>query len=143
MGHRSSTRFGMRAGVDLVEVDRVGALWNAHAGRMKEVFLGEREQVEYRRVCSATSSSSARAALVYLATRFAAKEAVIKALHLSPGLPYEYSDIEILGEDTLTIQIKGSLEQQVRGAGVQYWSGTASSSLDLASAVVLGWGRDV
>lgn len=84
----------MRVGVDIVEIARIQALLDRWGGAFLTRVYTEREQNEMAGVARPGS---------YLAGRWAAKEAVIKAL----GVPCAWTDLEITrgkgGEPELTV----------------------------------------
>ncbi|MBC8119836.1 MAG: holo-ACP synthase [Burkholderiaceae bacterium] len=81
-------------GIDVTEVERIGASYARFGERFARRILGPREfeRFEFRR---AKSSVRGRA---YLATRFAAKEAVAKALGLGMRSPMSWHAVEILND---------------------------------------------
>ena len=73
-------------GTDIVSVQRIGQLLSRHPERSAAHLLHPAEQLEMQ---------SAPAADRFVAKRFAAKEATIKVLRLSPEQALPWSDIEI------------------------------------------------
>lgn len=79
-------------GLDLVELDRIGRiLAQASGSRFAGKVLTEEERVRW-------ASLPPRRALEFLAGRFAAKEAVVKALGCGIGAAAGFHDIQILGD---------------------------------------------
>ncbi|HET9480345.1 MAG TPA: holo-ACP synthase [Candidatus Polarisedimenticolia bacterium] len=74
-------------GIDIIEIERVGAVLQRRGDRfIRHVFLpGE---VRY---CSARRNPA-----THYAARFAAKEAVIKALAVKKGMTFLWRDIEVI-----------------------------------------------
>jgi holo-[acyl-carrier protein] synthase len=79
-------------GVDVVEIERIAAAHARFGERFVERVLGPQEQVRHR----ARSQRSERRGLAFLATRFAAKEAVSKALGLGMRTPMGWRAVEIV-----------------------------------------------
>lgn len=79
-------------GIDAVEVARIEAAVSRHGDRFVERILGPRE----RRVHAARAARAPRRGLLYLATRFAAKEAVSKALGLGMHMPMHWRAVQIV-----------------------------------------------
>lgn len=79
-------------GTDLVEIPRIAAAVERFGPRFVERILGPQEQARY----AARGARSARRGLAYLATRFAAKEAVSKALGLGMRSPMSWRAVEIV-----------------------------------------------
>jgi len=73
----------IRSGVDIIEIERVARAIDRHGARFYSRFFTEREVAESRRQAAA------------LAARFAAKEAVAKALGTGIG-PVRWTEIEIV-----------------------------------------------
>lgn len=79
-------------GTDLVEMARVRAAFERHGDRFARRILGPSEY----RIWSERRGRSEARGLAYLATRFAAKEAVSKALGLGLVSPMSWRAVEIL-----------------------------------------------
>ncbi len=79
-------------GIDLIEIDRIAQARTRHGDRFVQRILGpdELERYEARR-----RRSEARG-LAFLATRFAAKEAVSKALGLGMRQPMSWRAVQIV-----------------------------------------------
>ena len=79
-------------GVDLIEIARIDASWRRFGERFAARVLGpnERQRFDQRR-----ARSQARG-MAFLATRFAAKEAISKALRLGMRSPMSWRTVEIL-----------------------------------------------
>lgn len=79
-------------GTDLVEIGRIAAALERHGERFAQRILGPDELQRFaarRRACE-------RRGLAFLATRFAAKEAISKALGLGMRRPMNWRAVEIL-----------------------------------------------
>jgi holo-[acyl-carrier protein] synthase len=79
-------------GTDAIEVARIEASLARHGQRFVERILGPRE----RQVHAARSARSARRGTLYLATRFAAKEAISKAVGLGMRMPMHWRAVQIV-----------------------------------------------
>lgn len=79
-------------GNDVIELARVRAVWDRHGRRFVERVLGEHEQ----RILEARGARSGARALSFLATRFAAKEAISKAIGLGLRWPMAWRSVEIV-----------------------------------------------
>lgn len=79
-------------GTDMIEIARVELAMQRHGRRFAERILGA---VEFERYEQRTRRYAARG-LTFLATRFAAKEAVSKALGLGMRHPMSWRAVEIL-----------------------------------------------
>jgi holo-[acyl-carrier protein] synthase len=79
-------------GTDLVEIGRVAAAVERFGDRFVHRILGPQELQRY----SARRTRSERRGLAFLATRFAAKEAVSKAIGLGMRSPMSWRAVEIV-----------------------------------------------
>jgi holo-[acyl-carrier protein] synthase len=79
-------------GTDLVEIARVAAALERFGDRFVERILGPQERARYE----ARRARSARRGVAFLATRFAAKEAVSKAIGLGLRSPMTWRAVEIV-----------------------------------------------
>ena len=79
-------------GTDLVEIGRIAAAVERFGERFVERILGPQERARY----SARRARSASCGLAFLATRFAAKEAVSKAIGLGMRSPMSWRAVEIV-----------------------------------------------
>lgn len=81
-------------GIDVTEIERIAASYARFGERFARRILGTREfeRFEFRRARSKVRG------LAYLATRFAAKEAVAKALGLGMRSPMRWRSVEILND---------------------------------------------
>ena len=122
----------LSTGVDLVEIDRFQAAIRRHGDRfLRRVFTGrELEEVGHN--------------IASLAARFAAKEAVSKALGTGIG-PIAWQEIEVLrGEARQPIlRLHGEAARQAESLCLQVWSLSLSHTQNYAIAMVVGVGEDV
>lgn len=79
-------------GTDLVEIDRIEDALRRFGDRFVDRILGAEERIHY----DARRARAARRGLTFLATRFAAKEAVSKALGLGMRQPMSWRAVEII-----------------------------------------------
>ncbi len=79
-------------GTDLIEIERIEAALARHGERFLDRILGPQERARYE----ARKARSARRGLVFVATRFAAKEAISKALGLGMTQPMSWRAVEII-----------------------------------------------
>jgi len=119
-------------GVDLAEIERVArALGSAHAGRFIERVFTEGE----RRYCE----SRGRGRVESYAARFAAKEAVMKALGVGWGRHAGWRDIEVVRErgQAPRIALAGSARRTAERRGIDRVWVALSHSGPLAIAFVV------
>ncbi|HZT95295.1 MAG TPA: holo-ACP synthase [Chloroflexota bacterium] len=115
-------------GVDLIEIDRIAHTVERFGQRFLDRVYTEREQ----RYCRHRTER--------LAGRFAAKEAVSKALGIGIRR-LRWRDIEILpnAEGKPEVILHGSAEQAATQRHITGLSVSITHSRDLAAAVVMGW----
>ena len=120
----------LRTGVDLIEIDRVAEVIARHGKRYLERIytFAELEQ------CGKRTES--------LAGRFAAKEAVAKALGCGIG-DVGWKEIEILGDEQNApmLILHGGAELKANELGLATWSVSLSHSMSHAVAFVVAIGE--
>lgn len=79
-------------GTDIIQIERVEGVMQRTHGRFAEKVLGPDEL----RIYHARKARSARRGLAFLATRFAAKEAVSKAIGLGMHCPMTWRAVQTL-----------------------------------------------
>jgi holo-[acyl-carrier protein] synthase len=109
-------------GIDLLEIDRLERALQRHP-RLAERLFSEAER-EY-------AAARARPA-THLAARFAAKEAVVKALGLTGG--FGPRDIEIVAGEPPTVRLYGAAAEAAAGRTVDI---SLTHSRDNAAAVAV------
>lgn len=119
----------LRTGVDLIEIDRVGEVVRRHGDRYLD------------RVYTAAELDQAKGNAQSLAGRFAAKEAVAKALGTGIG-PVGWQEIEVLGDDqnAPTLRLSGAAQARADALGIEQWSVSISHSMTHAVAFAVGIG---
>lgn len=99
-------------GTDILRVERVRAVMERHGERFAERILGSEELTIYRR----RSERCAARGMVFLATRFAAKEAFSKALGLGMRSPMTWQAVQILKAPSgrPMVVVRGDLDRWMR-----------------------------
>src|SRR5262245_61815621 len=110
-------------GIDLLEIDRLERALERHPR------LGERVFTAAEREYAAARARPAR----HLAARFAAKEAVTKALGLSDG--FGLREIEVVAGEPPTVRLSGRAAEAAGGERVEI---SLTHSRDYAAAVAMG-----
>ena len=89
-------------GTDIQKVARIGDAFERHGERFVERILGPDEILIYRRRAARDAAHAERhvtaRGITFLATRFAAKEAISKALGLGMRMPMRWRAAQILKE---------------------------------------------
>ena len=115
-------------GVDLVDVERFRASLTRTPSLAERLFTpGERAYAE-----------SARDPVERLAVRFAAKEAVMKALAVGLG-SFDWHDVEVVRAESgaPSLRITGRAAALADGAAVQRWKLTLSHTHTTAEAIAV------
>jgi holo-[acyl-carrier protein] synthase len=119
----------LRTGVDLIEISRIEEVLARHGQRYLERVYTAAEREQLGRDAES------------LAGRFAAKEAVAKALGCGIGA-VSWQDIEVLGneENAPVLKLHGDAARRAMELGLESWSVSISHSLSQAVAVVVAAG---
>ena len=119
----------LRTGVDLIEISRIEEVMARHGARYLERIYTAAERAQLGRNTES------------LAGRFAAKEAVAKALGSGIGT-VSWLDIEILGDEDNApgLTLRGAAAQKAKELGLEHWSVSISHSMSHAVAVVVASG---
>jgi len=122
----------LRTGVDLIEIGRVEDVVRRHGDRYLE------------RIYTPAELAQAHGQAQYLAGRFAAKEAVAKALGTGIG-EVGWQEIEVLGDEqhAPTLGLFGAARKRSDELGLTDWSVSISHSLTQAVAVAVAFGGGI
>ncbi|WP_328300330.1 holo-ACP synthase [Streptomyces sp. NBC_00435] len=117
-------------GIDVAEIERFGAALARTPSLAGRLFLDT----------ELTLPSGERRGVASLAARFAAKEALAKALGAPGGLLW--TDAEIYVEDTgqPRLRVSGTVGARALALGVKSWHISLSHDAGIASAVVIAEG---
>jgi holo-[acyl-carrier protein] synthase len=121
-------------GVDLVEIARIERMLDDHGDRFSTRCFTEEER--------AYGEASAAVRGERYAARFAAKEAVLKALGTGLRDGIEWTDIEVRrsAASTPSIELKGRAGEVARSIGIESWSLSLSHAGGMAMASVIATG---
>lgn len=122
-------------GIDLVECARIEQVWRAHPERFLSRILTEAE----RRYCTTMKDPVPR-----VAGRWAAKEAVLKALGTGWRGPIAWTDIEI-GNDGLgqpMVRLSGACAEIAARRGITRWLVSITHTRGHAAASAIGMGEE-
>ena len=121
---------GLSTGVDLVEIERFQAAIQRHGERfLRRVFTGQELEEVGQNIAS-------------LAARFAAKEAVSKALGTGIG-PIAWREIEVLRGEARqpVLHLHGEAAHRAESLGLHIWSLSLSHTQTHAVAMVVALGK--
>jgi holo-[acyl-carrier protein] synthase len=120
----------LRVGVDIVEVERIAGA----VARWGDRFL--------RRVFTPEELAYCQGNIPSLAARWAAKEAVVKALETGAWREgIRWTDVEVLreGEGPPRVRLHGAARQRAEEMGLRRWALSLSHSRTAAIAFVVAW----
>lgn len=113
-------------GVDVVDVPRFGRQLDRTPGLLTRLFVPAERELNLRS----------------LAARFAAKEAVAKALGAPAGMNWQDCWIGVDDHGIPRIEVTGTVADAARAKGVRRWHLSLSHDGDVATAMVVAEGRD-
>lgn len=111
----------MGIGVDVVEVSRFKAQLERTPALLERLFVPKERNLQMRS----------------LAARFAAKEAIAKALGAPAGMNWQHCWIEKDGAGDPYVALDGSVAEVAARKGVVHWHLSMSHDGDLATAMVV------
>ncbi|MFF5754374.1 holo-ACP synthase [Streptomyces longwoodensis] len=117
-------------GIDVAEIERFAASLERTPGLAQRLFV-ERELL---------LPSGARRGVASLAARFAAKEAVAKALGAPGGLLWTDAEVFVEASGQPRLRVRGTVAARAAELGVRAWHLSLSHDAGIASAMVIAEG---
>ncbi|MEU7292175.1 MULTISPECIES: holo-ACP synthase [Streptomyces] len=117
-------------GIDVAEIDRFAASIERTPGLLQRLFV-ERELL---------LPSGERRGVASLAVRFAAKEALAKALGAPGGLHWTDAEVYVEGTGQPRLRVRGTVAARAAELNVKHWHVSLSHDAGVASAVVIAEG---
>ncbi|MEU4351490.1 holo-ACP synthase [Streptomyces sp. NPDC023838] len=117
-------------GIDVAEIQRFGESLERTPGLARRLFV-ERELF---------LPSGERRGTASLAARFAAKEALAKALGAPAGLHWTDAEVYVEESGQPRVRVRGSVAARAEALGVRGWHVSLSHDAGVASAVVIAEG---
>jgi holo-[acyl-carrier protein] synthase len=117
-------------GIDVAGIERFGESLR-RTPRLAERLFVERELL---------LPTGERRAVASLAARFAAKEAVAKALGAPSGLSWTDAEVYVEPDGRPRLRVRGTVEARATELGVRTWHLSLSHDAGVASAVVIAEG---
>ncbi|MFI8289207.1 holo-ACP synthase [Streptomyces sp. ms191] len=117
-------------GIDVAEIDRFAASLERTPGLLQRLFV-EGEML---------LPSGERRGPASLAARFAAKEALAKALGAPAGLHWTDAEVYVEGTGQPRLRVRGTVAARAAELGVKNWHVSLSHDAGVASAVVIAEG---
>lgn len=118
-------------GIDIVEVSRIAEMFDRHGDRFLARIFTPAEQ---------GYALAGRRKHEHLAARFAAKEAVLKAIGTGWRSGIAWTDIEIISlpSGQPTVQLHGRAAEIARELGIANWSISLTHTSSIAAASAIG-----
>ncbi|MEU6755832.1 holo-ACP synthase [Streptomyces sp. NPDC005409] len=117
-------------GIDVAEIDRFAAALERTPNMAQRLFLD----------AELTLPSGERRGIASLAARFAAKEALAKALGAPGGLLWTDAEVYVEDSGQPRLRVSGTVEARALALGVKSWHISLSHDAGVASAVVIAEG---
>ncbi|MCX5385077.1 holo-ACP synthase [Streptomyces sp. NBC_00083] len=117
-------------GIDVAEIERFGASIERTPAMLERLFV-ERELL---------LPGGERRGVASLAARFAAKEALAKALGAPAGLLWTDAEVYVEESGRPRLRVRGSVAARAAELGVRQWHVSLSHDAGVASAVVIAEG---
>ena len=117
-------------GIDVAEIDRFGAALERTPHLAQRLFVAS----------ELTLPSGERRGTASLAARFAAKEALAKALGAPGGMLWTDAEVYLEPTGQPRLRVSGTVEARARELGVKSWHISLSHDAGVASAVVIAEG---
>ncbi|WP_455352453.1 holo-ACP synthase [Streptomyces sp. SYSU K217416] len=117
-------------GIDVAEIDRFRAALDRTPSMAERLFV-ERELI---------LPSGERRGIASLAARFAAKEALAKALGAPSGLYWTDAEVYVENSGQPRLRVRGTVAARAERLGVRSWHVSLSHDAGVASAVVIAEG---
>uniref|UniRef100_E2EKM0 Holo-[acyl-carrier-protein] synthase n=1 Tax=Streptomyces sp. SANK 61196 TaxID=764784 RepID=E2EKM0_9ACTN len=114
-------------GIDVAGIDRFGRALDRNPGLARRLFTE----------AELTLPSGAARGTASLAARFAAKEAVAKALGAPGGLRWHDAEIRTVAGGRPTLRVRGTVAAAAARCGIGSWHVSLTHDADVASAVVV------
>ncbi|MFI9563718.1 holo-ACP synthase [Streptomyces rishiriensis] len=117
-------------GIDVAEIERFAASLERTPGLARRLFLDSELLLP----------GGGRRGVASLAARFAAKEALAKALGAPPGLLWTDAEVYVEESGRPRLRVRGSVAARAAELGVTGWHVSLSHDAGIASAVVVAEG---
>ncbi|MEU5631982.1 holo-ACP synthase [Streptomyces rishiriensis] len=117
-------------GIDVAEIERFAASLERTPGLARRLFLDSELLLP----------GGGRRGVASLAARFAAKEALAKALGAPPGLLWTDAEVYVEESGRPRLRVRGSVAARAAELGVTGWHVSLSHDAGVASAVVVAEG---
>ena len=128
-------------GIDIVEIKSIQLLLKKNLVRFIDSIFTKKELTQMKLSSKIQSPGNYNASDVRQFTKyFAAKEAALKALRVNNSVPFEFSDLELVGGDNFKIRPKRMLINTLKNMQGKEIIGSMSSSSNHSIAVAMIYG---
>lgn len=128
-------------GIDIVEIKSIQLLLKKNLVRFIDSIFTKKELTQMKLSSKIQSPGNYNASDVRQFTKyFAAKEAALKALRVNNSVPFELSDLELVGGDNFKIRPKRMLINTLKNMQGKEIIGSMSSSSNHSIAVAMIYG---
>ncbi|MGW2815252.1 holo-ACP synthase [Streptomyces sp. NPDC001415] len=117
-------------GIDVAEIERFDAALRRTPAMAQRLFVDS----------ELILPDGERRGIASLAARFAAKEALAKALGAPAGLLWTDAEVYVEGSGQPRLRVRGSVAARAAELGVRHWHVSLSHDAGVASAVVIAEG---
>lgn len=117
-------------GIDVAEIDRFAASLERRPGMRQRIFVEPELYLP----------DGERRGVASLAARFAAKEALAKALGAPAGLRWVDAEVYVEESGQPRLRVRGTVAARAEALGVRGWHVSMSHDAGVASAVVIAEG---
>jgi holo-[acyl-carrier protein] synthase len=127
-------------GIDIVSVDKLRTLWENHRDRLLNDIFSARELsaiADHEDGAPSLPEHLSNRQLRYLGTRFAAKEAAVKALGIPYRVAFNWCDIEVIGSEIVEIQLHGDSSLHALRLGIKRLVGSTASTDSTCLAMIM------
>ena len=128
-------------GIDIVEIKSIQLLLKKNLVRFIDSIFTKKELNQMKLSSKINSTGNYNLSDVRQFTKyFAAKEAALKALKVNNSVPFEYSDLELVGGDNFKITPKRTLFNTIKKMQGKDIIGSMSSTSNHSIAVAIVYG---
>jgi len=123
-------------GIDIVNLDKIRSICYRNKNRLKgNLFSGN--ELSDTGIDDSTEELTDKQ-IAFLASRFAAKEAVVKAIGLPVDVSFDWSEIVVRGKEHVTVDTFANIGKFVGQVGIVRLTGSVSASSTHGMAIIIG-----
>ena len=123
-------------GIDIISLDKIRSICSKNRILLKDNLFSEEELDDAGIDGEVETLSNKQTCL--LASKFAAKEATIKAIGLPHDTSFNWSDIIVKGKNNVSIETCRNIKTFIKQIGILSLNGSVSSSSSHSMAIVIG-----